>query len=223
MSQHGMGKLRIIDDGIRFESEAEFLKTLYTSKIKSLEGKLHLESERGITMEARNDNGDLTNKLFIGNETVEAVTKSFEVKDTKGQRRFRVTEDVIEFNSEEIAFTGNTSAVFEVAVKTPTLKGPKNQPLSISSETKLNIFGRDGIDITAPNGKLHLESDNDVILQSNDNSIYLDSKNIYIKQPKIEIPGTGTPYTGRIYQLCMCQSGKLFLSNQDCVASDQTC
>lgn len=32
-----MGKLRIIDDGIRFESEAEFLKTLYTSKIKSKE------------------------------------------------------------------------------------------------------------------------------------------------------------------------------------------
>ena len=33
--QHGMGKLRITDDGIRLEGRGEFLDTLYVQEIKS--------------------------------------------------------------------------------------------------------------------------------------------------------------------------------------------
>lgn len=33
--QHGMGKLRITDEGIRVEGRAEFLKPLYISKLQS--------------------------------------------------------------------------------------------------------------------------------------------------------------------------------------------
>lgn len=35
--KHGMGKLRITENGIRLEGEAEFLDSLYTNKIQSVQ------------------------------------------------------------------------------------------------------------------------------------------------------------------------------------------
>lgn len=35
--KHGMGKLRITENGIRLEGEAEFLDSLYTNRIQSVQ------------------------------------------------------------------------------------------------------------------------------------------------------------------------------------------
>lgn len=35
--KHGMGKLRITENGIRLEGEAEFLDSIYTNKIQSVQ------------------------------------------------------------------------------------------------------------------------------------------------------------------------------------------
>lgn len=55
--------------------------------------------------------------------------------------------------------------------------------------------------------------------------LYFEAKDYYIKKPRVSTPQTGTLYTGTVYELCLCESGRLFLSkpNSDCKATAAIC
>ncbi|OWF35594.1 Zeta-sarcoglycan [Mizuhopecten yessoensis] len=67
-SVDGMGKMRITEDGILMEGEAEFVKSLYTSNIQAqLQDKpLFVESSRGIIMHARDDDNNVMSTMALG-------------------------------------------------------------------------------------------------------------------------------------------------------------
>ncbi|KAG8592293.1 hypothetical protein GDO81_000452 [Engystomops pustulosus] len=65
----GMGNLRVTKKGIRLEGVSEFLLPLYVKEIQSRkDSALVLQSDRNVTVNARNQNGHLTGQMTIGTE-----------------------------------------------------------------------------------------------------------------------------------------------------------
>ncbi|XP_070785858.1 zeta-sarcoglycan-like isoform X3 [Enoplosus armatus] len=68
-SVDGMGNLQLNQDGIRLEGISEFLLPLYVNEIQSRrDSLLVLRSEKNITLNVRNDQGQLTGQLTVGSE-----------------------------------------------------------------------------------------------------------------------------------------------------------
>ncbi|XP_027810502.1 zeta-sarcoglycan isoform X2 [Marmota flaviventris] len=65
----GMGNLRVTKKGIRLEGISEFLLPLYVKEIHSRkDSPLVLQSDRNVTVNARNHMGQLTGQLTVGTE-----------------------------------------------------------------------------------------------------------------------------------------------------------
>ncbi|XP_031444564.1 zeta-sarcoglycan [Phasianus colchicus] len=65
----GMGNLRVTKKGIRLEGISEFLLPLYVKEINSRkDSPLVLQSDRNVTVNARNHMGQLTGQLTVGTE-----------------------------------------------------------------------------------------------------------------------------------------------------------
>ncbi|KAM4808587.1 zeta-sarcoglycan isoform 1-T1 [Rhinophrynus dorsalis] len=65
----GMGNLRITKKGMRLEGISEFLLPLYVKEIHSRkDSPLVFQSDRNVTMNARNQNGQLTGQMTVGIE-----------------------------------------------------------------------------------------------------------------------------------------------------------
>ncbi|XP_069130677.1 zeta-sarcoglycan-like [Argopecten irradians] len=227
-SVDGMGKMRITEDGILMEGEAEFVKPLYTSNIQAqLKDKpLFVESSRDIVMHARDGENNIGSTIALGNRTLEAQCDNFEVKDQDGNTRFKVNNREVSMEVDEVRYTGSSKLVFEGSVATPTLRSPPSDPLKIESlGTSIRVHGETGVNLKAPAGSMLIKSSDDIMLESTDNSIYIQSRDVYLKGTKVSVPSVGRPYTGSVYQLCMCMSGRLYLSDpsDDCQATDSIC
>ncbi|CAG11531.1 unnamed protein product [Tetraodon nigroviridis] len=65
--EDGMGNLRVTKDGVRLEGVSEFLSPLYVKEIQSRwDSPLILQSDRNVTVNARNAQGQLTSQLTVG-------------------------------------------------------------------------------------------------------------------------------------------------------------
>ncbi|XP_064005424.1 zeta-sarcoglycan isoform X7 [Pogoniulus pusillus] len=65
----GMGNLRVTSKGVRLEGVSEFLLPLYVREIHSRkDSPLVLQSDRNVTVNARNQRGQLTGQLTVGTE-----------------------------------------------------------------------------------------------------------------------------------------------------------
>ncbi|MGH0159286.1 UNVERIFIED_CONTAM: hypothetical protein FKN15_038410, partial [Acipenser sinensis] len=83
--QDGMGNLRVNKQGVRLEGISEFLLPLYVKEIQSRkDSPLILQSDRNVTVNARNELGQLTGQLIVGPQAVEAQCKRFEVHSSDG-------------------------------------------------------------------------------------------------------------------------------------------
>lgn len=66
MFQDGMGNLKIVKGGIQLEGRSMVMGSLFASLIRSREGRpLTLESFHNFTVNIRNENGVVTNSLFL--------------------------------------------------------------------------------------------------------------------------------------------------------------
>lgn len=221
----GMENVRFTDNGIQVQGESEFLSSIYTERIKSLQKKsLKIDSSRGIHIQARKNN-NITNSFVIANKTVSSTCESFEIKNSKGQTKFSVTNKGVMFGNADVTFTGSSKIEFKHSIATPNLRGPVSEPLRVQAlSTQLRVIGEKGVDITAPAGRILIKSADQLNFIA-DQNLYLEAKDYYIKKPRVSSPDTGTSYTGTVYELCLCDSGRLFLSkpNSDCKTTDAIC
>lgn len=210
-----MGNIHMTDDGVHVDGEVEVVKTLYTSKIKSLQDTpVNIESSGGVMIRARNNKSVVTNTMKIGNNKFEAACDRFEIRDSAGKRRFTATEKGLKYYIDEVKYNGKV--IFNGSVATPNIRGPLKGPLRMESVTSSIIMdGQKKILLEAPEGEIKIQS----------TGIYLNTTNIFMKKlvkssPKLQ----GKSYND-VYQLCMCQNGKLFLAPPDgqCVADSVLC
>ncbi|XP_010283138.1 PREDICTED: zeta-sarcoglycan-like, partial [Phaethon lepturus] len=103
----GMGNLRVTKKGIRLEGISEFLLPLYVKEIHSRkDSPLVLQSDRNVTVNARNHMGQLTGQLTVGADAVEAQCKKFEVRASEGGKvLFSADEDEIVIGADRLKVT----------------------------------------------------------------------------------------------------------------------
>ncbi|KFM60252.1 Delta-sarcoglycan, partial [Stegodyphus mimosarum] len=226
-SIHGMGRLRIFKDGIRLEGQSHFLHAMYAAQIQSRKDQaLKIESSRNITINARNKDGKITNRLSIGPTSMTSFAEKFTIKNRKGETLFHADDKEVVISAERLRVTGSGGIRFEGSVQTPFVRAEPFQQLRLESPTRtLHVKAPEGIGIESRAGDISASCLKDLKLQSKEGAIWLDSDRVELRNLKTAIPTSrGRSYPG-IYQLCACENGRLFLAPPEkvCQADNIVC
>uniref|UniRef100_A0A3Q1EJ68 Sarcoglycan zeta n=1 Tax=Acanthochromis polyacanthus TaxID=80966 RepID=A0A3Q1EJ68_9TELE len=183
---------------------------------------LILQSDRNVTVNARNDQGQLTGQLTVGSEMVEAQCQRFEVRSSDGERvLFSADEEEISIGTEKLKVTGNEGVVFSHSVETSHVRAEPFQDLKLESPTRtLTLEAPRGVEVNAGVGDFTASCRKDLLLQSSEGEIFLDANTIKLGNiplgsavDPLEGAPAGTTYTKQtVYELCACANGKLYLS-----------
>ncbi|XP_072478474.1 zeta-sarcoglycan [Notamacropus eugenii] len=230
----GMGNLRVTKEGIRLEGISEFLLPLYVKEIHSRkDSPLVLQSDRNVTLNARNALGQLTGQLTVGADAVEAQCKNFEVRASEGGRvLFSANEEEITIGADRLRVTGTEGAVFGHSVETPHIRAEPSQDLKLESPTRSLIMEAPrGIQVSAAAGDFKATCRKELHLQSTEGEIFLNADNIRLGNLPVgsfsSAPPSSPAPQQTIYELCACPNGKLYLSpagaGSTCHSSSSIC
>uniref|UniRef100_A0A8C5KXD4 Sarcoglycan zeta n=1 Tax=Jaculus jaculus TaxID=51337 RepID=A0A8C5KXD4_JACJA len=228
----GMGNLRVTKKGIRLEGISEFLLPLYVKEIHSRkDSPLVLQSDRNVTVNARNRLGQLTGQLTVGADSVEAQCKRFEVRSSDDDRvLFSADEDEITIGAEKLKVTGMEGAVFGHSVETPHIRAEPSQDLRLESPTRSLIMEAPrGVQVSAAAGDFKATCRKELHLQSTEGEIYLNADTIRLGNlPTGSFTSSSSSNSRQtVYELCVCPNGKLYLSpagvGSTCQSSSNIC
>lgn len=226
MFQDGMGNLQLNQDGIRLEGISEFLLPLYVNEIQSRrDSLLVLRSEKNVTLNVRNDQGQLTGQLTVGPEAVEAQCQRLEVRSKDGGKLlFTATEEEVIMTTEKFTITGSEGAVFGHSVETPLIQSRASEDLKLESPTRtLTMEAPRGVEVSAAKGPLKVSGRKDLQLESTEGEILLDANTIQLGSLPDGVYAaspTQASHEQAVYEVCVCPSGKIYLSPAE---STSTC
>ncbi|XP_052900291.1 delta-sarcoglycan [Anopheles moucheti] len=237
-SSNGMGQLKIVPGGIQLTGQALVLNTLRASSIRSKHGQpISVESSRNLSVNTRNAYGAVENQLFLGHDRLEVLANHFRITDTHGTNLFAVDRDEVIVGAGSLRVEGEGGVAFRDSIQTPLVRADAGKDLKLESPTRsLEARATQEIFIQSRAGGIETTCLNDLKLHSVAGSIRLDSSAIYMPNLKTvqTVGGAGAggssllsaatraDTAGKIYQLCACSSGKLFLAapNSVCTADD---
>ncbi|XP_043826937.1 zeta-sarcoglycan isoform X2 [Dromiciops gliroides] len=228
----GMGNLRVTKEGIRLEGISEFLLPLYVKEIHSRkDSPLVLQSDRNVTLNARNALGQLTGQLTV--DAVEAQCKKFEVRAGEGGRvLFSANEEEITIGADRLKVTGTEGAVFGHSVETPHIRAEPSQDLKLESPTRSLIMEAPrGVQVSAAAGDFKATCRKELHLQSTEGEIFLNADTIRLGNLPVgsfsAVPPSSPAPQQTVYELCACPNGKLYLSpagvGSTCHSSSSIC
>ncbi|XP_066555729.1 gamma-sarcoglycan isoform X1 [Amia ocellicauda] len=209
----GMGLLRVTKEGLRLEGESEFLFPLYAKEIHSREdSSLLLHSSQNVTVNARNSDGDVTGRLSVGPQMVEAQGQSFEINSNSGKMLFSANEQEVVVGADKLRVTGPEGALFEHSVETPLVKAEAFKDLRLESPTRsLSLDAPKGVHIKALAGNIEATSQMNIMLHTSEGMLILDAETVRL--PKLPQGTRGVPGNSQgLYEVCVCPDGKLYLS-----------
>uniref|UniRef100_A0A3Q3QHI3 Sarcoglycan zeta n=1 Tax=Monopterus albus TaxID=43700 RepID=A0A3Q3QHI3_MONAL len=193
---------------------------------------LILQSDRNVTVNARNDQGQLMGQLTVGSEMVEAQCQRFEVMSADGERvLFSADEEEISIGTEKLRVTGNEGVVFSHSVETSHVRAEPFQDLKLESPTRtLTLEAPRGVEVNAGVGDFTASCRKDLLLQSSEGEILLDANTIRLGNiphgsavDPLEGAPAGTTYTKQtVFELCACANGKVYLSPAEKGSTCQT-
>uniref|UniRef100_A0A3B3RVL5 Sarcoglycan zeta n=1 Tax=Paramormyrops kingsleyae TaxID=1676925 RepID=A0A3B3RVL5_9TELE len=201
--------------------------TIWILKVMNftVDSPLLLQSDRNVTLNARNHLGLLTGQLTVGSEMVEAQCQKFEVRSSDGERLlFSAADEEISIGTDKLRVTGTEGAVFEHSVETPYVRAEPFQDLRLESPTRtLTMEAPRGVEIRAEAGGLKASCRKDLQLESTDGEIFLNAETIRLGGLPLGTTAAsrGAPVPKQtVYELCACPSGRLYLSP---AALESTC
>ncbi|XP_034757250.1 zeta-sarcoglycan-like isoform X1 [Etheostoma cragini] len=232
-SVDGMGNLQLKQDGIRLEGISEFLLPLYVNEIQSRrDSLLVLGSKTNVTLNARNNQGQLTGQLTLGPDAVEAQCQRLEVRSKDGGRLlFTANEEEVIMTTEKFTVTGSEGAVFGHSVETPLIQARASEDLKLESPTRtLTMEAPRGVEVNAPKGPLKVSGRKDLQLESTEGEILLDANTIQLGSLPLGIYTVSPSQASKeqaVYEVCVCPSGKIYLSpaetSSTCQAMSNIC
>eukprot|EP00058_Branchiostoma_floridae_P023719 XP_002609209.1 hypothetical protein BRAFLDRAFT_115270 [Branchiostoma floridae] len=200
----GMGKLRILDKGLRLEGESEFLKPLYAAEVRS---RLNLK----IKFYFLRDRNGFQSKS--GANDVVAMNDQFEVDDNDGKMLFYADTNEVVVGADRLRVTGEQGAVFAGSVQTPHVRAEPFEPLKLESTTRsLYVQAPEGVTMEAEGGGFTTTSRTDIKLMSSQGKIVLDAGNIHLQNIPESVPSRSGRQLDNVFELCTCPDGKLFLA-----------
>ncbi|KAK3523432.1 hypothetical protein QTP86_033478, partial [Hemibagrus guttatus] len=162
-------------------------------------------------------------------ETVEAQCQRFEVRSSDGDRvLLSADENEVSIGTEKLRVTGNEGVVFAHSVETPHIRAEPFQDLKLESPTRtLTLEAPKGVEVNAGVGEFRASCRKELTLESSEGEIFLNAESI--RMPNLPhgsvdpllSPGTSYP-KHTVYEVCVCPSGKLYLSPADSASTCQT-
>ncbi|KAM7110636.1 zeta-sarcoglycan isoform 3-T3 [Molossus nigricans] len=208
--------------------------TIWILKVMNftVDSPLVLQSDRNVTVNARNHMGQLTGQLTVGADAVEAQCKRFEVRASEdGRVLFSADEDEITIGAEKLKVTGTEGAVFGHSVETPHIRAEPSQDLRLESPTRSLIMEAPrGVQVHAAAGDFKATCRKELHLQSTEGEIFLNADTIRLGSlPTGSFSSSPSSSHARqtVYELCVCPNGKLYLSpagvGSTCQSSSNIC
>ncbi|XP_024861312.1 zeta-sarcoglycan-like isoform X2 [Kryptolebias marmoratus] len=227
-SVDGMGKLQLDQDGLHLQGVGEFQMPLYVNEIQSRrDSLLVLASEKNVTLNARNGRGHLTGQLTVGPDAVEAQCRRLEVRSRdSGRLLFTADEEEVTMRTEKFRVTGSEGAVFGHSVEAPLIRAKTSEDLRLESPTRtLTMEAPRGVEVSAADGTLRISSRKDLQLQSTEGELLLDANSIQLGSLPLGVyaasPSQALRDQAAAYEVCVCPSGKIYLSPAESVSSCQ--
>ncbi|XP_045391314.1 zeta-sarcoglycan isoform X2 [Eulemur rufifrons] len=194
--------------------------TIWILKVMNftVDSPLVLQSDRNVTVNARNHMGQLTGQLTVGADAVEAQCKRFEVRASEdGRVLFSADEDEITIGAEKLKVTGTEGAVFGHSVETPHIRAEPSQDLRLESPTRSLIMEAPrGVQVSAAAGDFKATCRKELHLQSTEGEIFLNADTIRLGNLPTGSFSSSLPSSSSsrqtVYELCVCPNGKLYLS-----------
>uniref|UniRef100_UPI0037E7F6AF gamma-sarcoglycan n=1 Tax=Semicossyphus pulcher TaxID=241346 RepID=UPI0037E7F6AF len=213
-SMEGMGHLQVHSDGIKMEqARSEFLFPVYAQEIHSREDSILLSnSSENISLNARNENGDVTGRISVGPKEAKGHTRNVLINSHNDNLLFTANADQAVIGPDKLRVTGPEGALFQHSVEVPQLKSEPLKDLRLESPTRsLSMDAPKGVHIKTLAGNIEAASNMDVILQSSIGLLVLDAETV--RMPSLPLSAGGVSGNAQgLYEVCVCPSGKLFLS-----------
>ncbi|XP_055585146.1 uncharacterized protein LOC129737982 isoform X2 [Uranotaenia lowii] len=247
-SSDGMGQLKIVSGGIELTGQATIMDVLRASSIRSKHGlPISIESSRNFSVNTRDAQGILENQLFLGHDRIEVLANHFRILDTHGAALFSVDRDEVAIGASSLRVEGEGGVIFKDSIQTPLVRAEAGKDLKLESPTRsLEARATQEIFLQSRAGSIEANCLNDLKLHSVAGTIRLDASTIMLPNLKTVQPqsssgssqsgssssrdysgsssssGGASSHGNKIYQLCVCSSGKLFLApaHSICAADD---
>ncbi|XP_052563444.1 uncharacterized protein LOC120428374 isoform X2 [Culex pipiens pallens] len=238
-SADGMGQLKIVSGGVELRGQALVLDMLRASSIRSRHGTpISIESSRNFSVNTRDAEGYLENQLFLGHDRFEVMANHFRVGDTHGTPLFAVDRDEVTIGASSLRVEGEGGVIFKDSIQTPLVRAEAGKDLKLESPTRsLEARATQEIFLQSRAGSIEANCLNDLKLHSVAGSIRLDASTILFPNLKTVQPSSSSGSMrdhvstasssasgshSKIYQLCACSNGKLFLApaHSICAADD---
>lgn len=221
----GIGKMSIRENGIRVDGETEFAKRVQASGISSRDDEpLVINSARNVTINARDHNDQVNTRLVIGDRMAELYCQHFEVRNSEGSPYFYVNEDEMYVGPKQLKVKGLKGTAFSSAILTPLLKAESGEGLRCESPMgKLSVEAPSGVTIHSAGGNVDASASGDLKLKGK--KVTIDASDIELVGVPEVTRASGSRANDEVFQLCICQSGRLFLApaNGNCRTSRDIC
>ncbi|XP_017029150.1 delta-sarcoglycan [Drosophila kikkawai] len=230
-STEGMGQLKIVPGGIQVSGQAIIMDMLRASTIRSRHGHpISIESSRNFSINTRDPNGLIENHLFLGHDKFECLSAGFRINDTNGRSLFSVNRNEVTIGAHALRIDGEGGAVFRESVQTPHVRAEPGRELRLESPTRqLEMTAAKDINLQSRAGGIEVVALEDVKFRALDGSLRLESSkilmpNLRTAQPPILGTAQSRDHMHRVFQLCACSNGKLFLAapHSICAGDDST-
>uniref|UniRef100_H3BWY7 Gamma-sarcoglycan n=1 Tax=Tetraodon nigroviridis TaxID=99883 RepID=H3BWY7_TETNG len=210
----GMGLLQVHPDGVKLEEgESEFLSPVYAEEIHSREdSSLRVHSWENVSLNARNENGDVTDRTCVGPSQVQGHTRKLLLSSHREDMLFQADGEATVIGPDKLRITGPEGALFQHSVEVPLLRAELFKDLRLESPTRsLGMNAPKGVHLKALAGNIEVASNMDVVLQSAAGLLVLDAEAVCMKNLPLSKAGVSGNAQG-LFEVCVCPSGKLFLS-----------
>ncbi|KAI7800508.1 gamma-sarcoglycan [Triplophysa rosa] len=215
-NSEGMGYLQVKEDGLRLEGESEFLFPLYAQEIDSREDSaLLVHSSENVTLNARNENGDVTGSVSVGPGQASVFGQHFNITSNHDVNLFYADRNGAVVGKGRLRVTGAEGALFEQSVRTPLVKAVLNKELRLESPTRsLSMDAPRGVHVKALAGNVDVAAHFDIVLHSSAGLLVLDAQSVRLPTLPVGEARTSGESQGmyNMFEVCVCPSGKLFLS-----------
>ncbi|GLD57094.1 gamma-sarcoglycan isoform X1 [Lates japonicus] len=217
----GMGLLQVHSDGVKLqEGESEFLFPVYAQEIHSREdSSLLVHSSENVSLNARNENGNVTGRISVGPKEAQGHTQNLLINSHNDNMLFTADGDQAVIGPDKLRVTGPEGALFQHSVEVPLLKSELLKDLRLESPTRsLSMDAPKGVHIKALAGNIEAASNMDIILQSSLGLLVLDAETV--RMPSLPLSEGGVSGSAQsLYEVCVCPSGKLFLSKAEVIST----
>ncbi|KAK0135380.1 Gamma-sarcoglycan [Merluccius polli] len=210
----GMGLLEVHPEGVRLqEGESEFLFPLYANEIHSRNiSSLLVNSNEKVSLNARNLNGDVTGRISVGPTQVQGHAQNIIMKSPDGQMLFMADGKEAVVGTGKLHVLGAEGALFQHSVEVPLLRSEPQKDLRLESPTRsLTMDAPSRVQLKAMSGNIEAATNMDFLLQSSKGLLVLDAETV--RMPSLPLSGgAASGNTQGLYEVCVCPSGKLVLS-----------